>query len=90
MNYYYFGREIIDHNKKDAEIKSSDINMSKQFLLVIMAIFKMTSENKCEDGKASTSETRIKTLSEIGDNINHQSTWLYKYKILVYFMECKS
>ena len=48
-----------NHNKKRTEIDSSNLNASKQLLLDEIAIFKMTHENKCEDGKALSSKTRI-------------------------------
>ena len=66
-----------DHTKKAGTIESTDINASKQSLLRKISIFKMIHENKREDGKALTSETRIKTLNEIqtlSDEMGHKTS----------------
>ena len=46
-------------------IGSSGINTSNQLLQDKIAIFKMIPENRCEAGKALTSEARMKNWKKI-------------------------
>jgi len=66
-----------NHNKKHVELDIPDVNASKQLLLEKISIFKMIHENKCEDGKSLSSESRIKGLNEIQtlyDKIGHKTS----------------
>ena len=64
-------------NENHEKIDPAEVNNAKQLLLEKMTIFKLTHENECADGKASSNETRMESSNEIQtlfDKIGHKTS----------------